>query len=104
MNTHESTHEELRKQNAELAVELALFRPEWEIEMTGSWVWVGNTSKEDEEGRAILRDGGFKWSRKKGKWYLKGASCRRTKRDMDMAYIRKKYGSHIYTNGREEER
>ena len=75
----------------EIARKLAVARPAWKVEICGSWVWIDGTSKDDTEGRELLKSLKCTWSKDKQKWYHKGADCVRGKA-MPMDYIREKYG------------
>lgn len=62
-----------------------------EIELCGSWLWVGGNTKEHKD---ALKAVGFRWSRNKEKWYWhSGKTMRRYGGNVSMAKIRKKYGS-----------
>ena len=64
--------------------------PTLRIEITGSWLWVSGDTKPH---RKELKDHGLRWSRKKEKWYLKGApSARYGKQGASWDYIVSKYG------------
>ena len=49
-------------------------------ELVGCWVWVSFDEKPDEETRKLLKDAGFRWVRKRGKWaHNCGRPCRSSK-------------------------
>lgn len=79
---------------AEVSKEIHKTRPQWEMELTGSWLWIRGTSKTDKAGRELLKSLGCRWSPNKECWYLKGRPCA-SKSSMDMGYIRTKYGSQV---------
>ena len=37
-------------------------------ELVGAWVWVSFEEKPDAETRKLLKDAGFRWVKKRGKW------------------------------------
>ncbi len=37
-------------------------------EQVGCWIWVSFESKPDEAVRRVLKDAGFRWSRRRKKW------------------------------------
>lgn len=47
--------------------------PELEITITGTWVWIAGTDKDNAEQRETIKAAGGKWSKGKGKWFIKGA-------------------------------
>lgn len=65
-----------------------------EIELCGSWLWIGGDTRKHKE---ALKAAGCRWSRLKGLWYWHhaedGAHLIRGKSSMDE--IRSKYGSEI---------
>ena len=63
-----------------------------EAEICGLWLWVKFTSKPGDDTRTTLKSNGFRWARRKEKWYYAGAPSR-GKKSMSMQYIRTKYGS-----------
>lgn len=74
-----------------------------EVELCGSWVWVGGETKEHKE---TLKGAGFKWARKKLKWYFRpeaSKSRKRTNKTFSMDEIRSNYGSKVFKgNGRKQ--
>lgn len=68
------------------------------IEVVGTWIWVyGPDTKEIKD---KLKELHFKWSPKKQKWHW-GTSTHRITKEVDMDYIRIKYGSTIYKTNEE---
>ena len=46
-------------------------------ELVGCWVWVSFDEKPDEDTRKLLKEAGFRWIRKRGKWaHNCGIRCR----------------------------
>lgn len=72
-----------------------------EVELVGSWVWCGGNTKPHKD---ELKAAGFHWSQNKARWYWhhpeEGRKWRRGKATMDE--IRRKYGSQIFSGGRED--
>lgn len=68
------------------------------IEVVGTWIWVyGPDTKEIKD---KLKELHFKWSPKKQKWHW-GTSKHRVTKEVDMSFIRAKYGSTIYKSNEE---
>lgn len=77
-----------------------------DIEICGSWVWVGGDTKPNKE---ALKAAGYKWGRQKAKWYFRpeGYVSRRPKgaKPWTMDEIRNYHGSQAYhAPDREESR
>ena len=51
-------------------IEVVEFCKQYQLdaELVGRWVWVTFSSKPDTEIRQKLKDFGFRWSRRRGKW------------------------------------
>ena len=79
------TREELQS-NAETIAELGA-----EVTITGMWAWAKFEAKPSPETRSTLKEKGWKWSKNKGSWYLKGAMTF-TRKSMGWEYITDKYG------------
>ena len=79
--------------NAELvATTIATALPHLEVEICGSWAWIGNTKKEDA--KALKELGlGLKWSPNKSKWYFAGSKARSFGKNVSMDDIRTWHGS-----------
>ena len=61
-----------------------------EIELCGSWLWLGGDTKKH---RKILKNLGCKWSKKKERWYwAEGLSKKPKKGKYDMPTIYRKFG------------
>lgn len=62
------------------------------IEVCGSWIWISGNSKPFKN---QLKSIGFYWAAKKMQWYWRPSEYKapRSKKFMDMDYIRSKYGS-----------
>lgn len=58
----------------------------------GKWVWVSFDAKPNADTRNLLKSEGYRWSRKKAKWYFAGCSLGRGKRGMPWEYITSTYG------------
>ena len=51
-------------------------------ELVGCWVWVSFDEKPDEDTRKLLKEAGFRWIRKRGKWaHNCGIRCRAGKQN-----------------------
>jgi len=61
-------------------------------EICGMWLWVEFPSKPGSDTRTTLKQAGFRWARKKEKWYF-AAVPTFNKSPKPMSYIRQKYGS-----------
>lgn len=71
------------------------------IELIGHWIWVyGPDTKIIKK---YLKELGFRWAPRKGKWHW-GTSNHKVTKAMDMEFIRLKYGSTIYTTSKEEQK
>lgn len=68
-----------------------------EIELCGSWLWIGGNTKENKEG---LKAAGCRWSNNKKLWYWRheedGHRWHRGTKSMDQ--IRSKYGSTSFNS------
>lgn len=66
--------------------------PNIEIEVCGSWVWVGGNTKPHKE---VLKGAGYIWHGKKRSWYFRASDYRSRRKagTKGMSYIREKYGS-----------
>jgi len=66
------------------------------IEICGSFIWLdGNTY----EYREVIKALGFKWARRKKKWYMAPKKYRKSGTEWSMSEIRMRYGSHVITEG-----
>lgn len=63
-----------------------------QAEVCGLWLWVKFPAKPGEDTRTTLKSAGFRWARRKEKWYF-AAVPSRGRKSMPMQYIRTKYGS-----------
>lgn len=62
-----------------------------EIEICGSWLWVGGNTKEHKDG---LKGMGMRWASKKHRWYKAPKDWKRkSHRELTMDEIRDKFGS-----------
>lgn len=62
-----------------------------EIEICGSWLWVGGNTKEHRDG---LKGMGMRWASKKRRWYKAPKDWRRKNhRELSMDEIRDRFGS-----------
>ena len=77
-------------------IELLIKLQGLEIELCGSWLWIGGNTKENKE---ALKAAGCRWSQNKQLWYWHheepGRKYRRGKTTMNE--IRSKYGSYTIT-------
>lgn len=66
------------------------------IELCGSWLWIGGDTKQHRE---ALKSMGCRWSKNKQLWYWHHAEPGRAWRrgNTTMADIRNKYGSYVYS-------
>ena len=74
----EEKNEKRREVEAKIA-EVVEFckREKLTAELVGAWVWVSFDEKPDEETRKLLKDAGFRWVKKRGKWaHNCGIKCR----------------------------
>lgn len=46
--------------------------PELDVTIAGTWVWIGGTDKGNASQRAFIKACGGRWSKGKGKWFVKG--------------------------------
>ena len=71
-----------------------------DIELCGSWLWIGGNTKEHKDRLKAL---GCRWSNNKKLWYWhhKEDGSRWHKGHSTMSDIRNKYGSQIFKGGRE---
>ena len=69
-----------------------------EIELCGSWLWIGGNTKEHRE---ALKAAGCRWSSSKKLWYWHHPEEGRRwkKREASMSEIRSKYGSQTFSGG-----
>lgn len=62
-----------------------------EVEICGSWLWVGGNTKEHKDG---LKSLGMRWAAKKRRWYKAPKNWKRkVRKALDMEEIRARYGS-----------
>lgn len=82
-------------------VESLINLPGLEIELCGSWLWVGGNTYQNRE---ALKAAGLRYSKGKKKWYWRHEEdmTRRSHRSMSMEYIRTKYGTETITSSRVE--
>lgn len=66
-----------------------------EVELCGSWLWIGGNTKENKE---QLKAAGCRWSSKKKLWYWRSEENAHFKRrgGKEMSEIRAKYGSQVF--------
>ena len=69
-----------------------------EVELCGSWLWIGGNTREHKE---ALKAAGCRWSSSKKLWYWRHAEDghRWHKGNKTMSQIRNKYGSQTYRSG-----
>ena len=69
-----------------------------EVELCGSWLWIGGKTKEHKD---ELKAAGCRWSKNKGLWYWHHAEDGRRwhKGSKTMNQIRNKYGSQTFRSG-----
>ena len=67
-----------------------------EIELCGSWLWIGGNTKEHKDALKMM---GCRWSSNKKLWYWHHEEAGRKwrKGNTTMQEIRRKYGSQVYT-------
>lgn len=67
------------------------------VEVVGSWIWVGGTSKEQAD--LFNRHGvGMKWSKKQGRWYWSPTKYKRRSSGLSYDQIKSVYGSTTVHN------
>ena len=69
------------------------------IEIVGTWIWVYGPGTKEIKNQ--LKELHFKWSPKKQKWHY-GTSHHRMTKEVDMSFIRAKYGSTIFNPNEQE--
>lgn len=84
-------------------VEVLLRMDGLEVELCGSWLWIGGNTKEHKE---ELKAAGCRWSRNKGLWYWRHAEdgARWHKGRKSMEEIRDEYGSQTFRKGESKRR
>ena len=72
-----------------------------EIELCGSWLWIGGNTKEN---KYALKAAGCRWSRSKTKWYWRHEEkgCYWSRGKASMSDIRNKYGSSFIVRQNEQ--
>ena len=104
-NAHNTTADEYHKTTETpeefRAIIIALLKLEGlEVELCGSWLWIGGNTREHKESLKAL---GCRWSNNKKLWYWhhveEGHHFRKS--NTSMGDIRSKYGSQMFTAGRE---
>ena len=100
--THDEHHqttetpEEFRK-----IIDLLLKLDGLEVELCGSWLWIGGETRKHKE---ALKAAGCRWSKNKLLWYWRhpeDGCYKRTGKSKTMNQIRFKYGSQTFQAGRE---
>ena len=82
----------LTQQNVALARTISAEMPDLDCEICGSWLWISGDTKPHKE---RLKELGCRWSKRKQKWYKRGAGGF-NKRPWTMEAIRAEHGSaHI---------
>jgi hypothetical protein len=91
----EFSEEEIQERlQSALAVLPTLPTPSKEVEVIGSWVWVSFSGKPCDQTRAMLKEAGYRWARKKARWYYPTVpSNGRGKKSLPA--IRQKYGARV---------
>lgn len=80
-------------------VEVLLKLDGLEVELCGSWLWIGGNTYEHKD---ALKNAGCRWSRKKQLWYWHHAdNGKRWGGNSTMSSIRQKYGSVYLTAKRD---
>jgi curved DNA-binding protein CbpA len=81
-------------------IDLLLTLDGLEVELCGSWLWIGGNTKEHKD---ALKKAGCGWSKNKGMWYWRHPEEGRRwrKSNTTMGDIRTKYGSQVFTAGGE---
>jgi len=69
-------------------------KPEWVVEIIGTWVWVSNTDKADKD---LLNSNGcgLKWHSKRERWYWHTPTYRRRYSGVGFDTLRAMYGSQV---------
>ena len=113
-NEHDALFEQLKKQHNASAdeyhqttetaeefrdiIEKLLTLDGLEIELCGSWLWIGGETMKHKE---ALKAAGCRWSSKKKLWYWHHAEDGHKwhRGNQSMSEIRRKYGSQTFRNG-----
>ena len=77
------------------AIEDVIHLEDINIEICGLWVWISGNTKPV---KTTLKDAGYKWAKKKLKWYFAGVPSRRGRGRYSMQQIRDRYGSEVVEN------
>lgn len=67
MTTKEKAQSEEVKAKVAQMIEFCKVRG-FNAELVGCWIWVSFETKPDEAARKVLKDAGFRWSKRRGKW------------------------------------
>lgn len=71
-----------------------------EIEICGAWIWLSGDTRPHKE---WLKQNGFRWAPKKGRWFYRPDDYRSSSRGQwSMEKIREKYGSQAVNNPRDQ--
>ena len=82
--------DDVTEQFADLVARLVIMRG-LEIEVCGSWLWVGGETREHREELKAL---GMRWASKKRRWYKAPKDWKRkNRRELTMGEIRDRFGS-----------
>jgi len=73
---------------------LKVAKPEWEVELIGTWVWVSGTAKADRD--VLNKNGvGMKWHSKRERWFWHVPTFRRKYSGVGFDTLRQMYGSTV---------
>ena len=74
----------------------ALEIPEMEIEVCGTWIWIGGTSREHAPLLNKKEGIGLGWAKNKKKWFYRPSDYKKTsRREYSMTEIRDMHGSQV---------
>jgi len=82
---------------------LKVAKPEWEVELIGTWLWVSGTAKADKD--VLNKNGlGMKWHSKRERWYWHLPTYRRTYSRIGFNDLRAMYGSQVMEKEQQPQR
>ena len=94
------THAQTVAEGIRQAIERILTLKGLEIEVCGTWVWVGGKTKMN---KVRLMRSGYKYASKKQMWYYPGTPARNKGKTWSMGQIRDHYGSRKVTSNEKGE-
>lgn len=73
---------------------LKVSKPEWLIEIIGTWLWVSNTDRADKD-LLNKKGAGLRWHSKRGRWYWHTPTYRTRYSKAGFNDLRAMYGSRV---------